>query len=185
MILVTAIVSIQLATAGGAIGVAVPSQHGRLCVAMPAPALTPGTTITLIRPADRQSVLVANIVRSVPDCKELDGPMIPGPYYLAETPSPSGEDSAAMLIAFPGRLSTRQVGTGTIAVRLSAAYPDVQVRSCTSQEGVHLTAWSGTPLVTRRLWHQYYYLGYDVAASCDARDAAREGSNLKPSPYPR
>lgn len=164
---------------------AVPSQHGRLCVAMPAPALTPGTTITLLRPGDRQSVLVANVVRSVSECKELDGPMIPGPYYLAEMPSPGGADSATIWIAFPGRLSTRQVGSGTFAVRLSAAYPDVQVRSCTSQEGVHLTAWSGTPLVTQRLWHQYYYLGYDVEASCDARDVASEGSNLKPFPYPR
>jgi len=30
--------------------------------------------------------------------------------------------------------------------------------------------WAGAPLKSRRLWHEYYYLGYDVEPSCEARD---------------
>lgn len=43
-------------------------------------------------------------------------------------------------------------------------------RECTSPEGVHLTVWAGEPLKTRRLWHQYFYLGYDIEPSCTGRD---------------
>ena len=39
-------------------------------------------------------------------------------------------------------------------------------RSCTSTEGIHFTVWSGAPLKGRLRWHQYYYLGYDVEATC-------------------
>lgn len=39
-------------------------------------------------------------------------------------------------------------------------------RSCTSSEGLHFTVWSGRPLTGTLLWHQYFYLGYDVEPSC-------------------
>jgi len=39
-------------------------------------------------------------------------------------------------------------------------------RSCTSNEGLHLTAWRGKALTGRRVWHQYFALGYDVEPSC-------------------
>ena len=65
-------------------------------------------------------------------------------------------------------------GSGAIVVQLSTAYPNAQVRSCTSREGVHLTAWAGAPLTSQRLWHQYYYLGYDVEPSCDGRDVGEK-----------
>ncbi|MCI0689673.1 MAG: hypothetical protein L0Y54_20920 [Sporichthyaceae bacterium] len=45
-----------------------------------------------------------------------------------------------------------------------------QFRACTSSEGLHLTAWSGTPLQSTRIWHRYYYLGYDVEPSCVEAD---------------
>ena len=43
-------------------------------------------------------------------------------------------------------------------------------RTCTSSEGSHLTVWSGKPLTSRRRWHSYYYLGYDVVSTCKKRD---------------
>jgi hypothetical protein len=43
-------------------------------------------------------------------------------------------------------------------------------RSCASTEGVHFTVWSGAPLKGRLRWHQYYYLGYDVEATCTPRE---------------
>ena len=82
LISVAAIVAIQIAAAGAPIGVAASSRDGQICIAMPAPALTPGTTVTLIQPDPQQSVIVATIARSVPACERLERAMIPGPYYL-------------------------------------------------------------------------------------------------------
>lgn len=42
-------------------------------------------------------------------------------------------------------------------------------RACTSNEGVHLTVWTGDP-VRRRVWHHYHYLGYDVDPNCGEAD---------------
>jgi hypothetical protein len=57
-----------------------------------------------------------------------------------------------------------------VAFSFGAAYPDAQVRACTSGEGVHLSIWAGAPLTSTRLWRRYYYLGYDVVPSCDELD---------------
>lgn len=43
-------------------------------------------------------------------------------------------------------------------------------RTCTSAEGAHLTVWSGKPLVGKRIWHGYYYIGYDTEANCKEKD---------------
>ena len=169
-VVVTAISAMQIAAAGPPIGVAASSRDGQLCVAMPAPALAPGTTVTLIQPVPPQSVLVATIARSVASCERLERAMIPGPYYLAQGPGATVADSGTVWVALSGRLGTRRVASGTMVVQLSTPYPNAQVRSCTSHEGVHLTVWAGTPLKSQRLWHEYYYLGYDVEPSCDDRD---------------
>ena len=43
-------------------------------------------------------------------------------------------------------------------------------RTCASMEGIHLTAWAGEPLRSRRLWRYYYYLGYDLEPTCTEAD---------------
>ena len=43
---------------------------------------------------------------------------------------------------------------------------DIVLRSCSSFEGLHFTAWSGGALKGKRVWHSYYYLGYDVEPTC-------------------
>ena len=48
--------------------------------------------------------------------------------------------------------------------------PGLLLRSCTSNEGVHFTAWSDAPLTGTRRWHRYYYLGYDVEPNCTATE---------------
>jgi hypothetical protein len=52
---------------------------------------------------------------------------------------------------------------GTVELRNVVSPGDrVHVRRCAGTEGLHLTAWQGQ----RRVWHQYYYLGYDVDPTC-------------------
>ena len=38
----------------------------------------------------------------------------------------------------------------------------IELKRCASTEGLHLTAWRGAS----RVWHEYYYLGYDVEPDC-------------------
>lgn len=45
----------------------------------------------------------------------------------------------------------------------------IVIHKCTSYEGLHLSAWQGQ----RRIWHEYYYLGYDVDPTC-SKDEAEE-----------
>src|SRR5215471_14192372 len=164
--------AMQLAAAAPVIGVAAASQDGGICIAMPGPALSAGAALTLVRPDTPQSTFVTTILRGVSACEVLERALVPGPYYVARQPATTPADRAAVWVAFPGSLQTRRHASGVIVTRVSPAFPAVQVRSCTSREGLHLTAWAGAPLVSRRLLHQYYYLGYDVEPSCDERDGA-------------
>lgn len=50
--------------------------------------------------------------------------------------------------------------------------PSLTFHSCTSADGVHLTAWRGKALGGDRLWHEYYYLGQDLEATCTAQETA-------------
>ena len=170
-IAVSAALALQLAGAEPSIGVAAAAQDGRICVAMPAPALVPGTSVTLIRPEPPQSAFVAILERPVPACEPLERAMVPGPYYLVRRAAPAGHEAGSPWVALSGRLETRGVAADAIAFRLSPSRPSAQVRSCTSHEGVHLTVWAGSPLKSPRVWHQYYYLGFDVEPSCGEQDA--------------
>ena len=169
-IAVSAVLAMQLAGAEPSIGVAAAAQDGRICVAMTAPALVPGTSVTLIRPDPPQSAFVATLERPVPACEPLERAMISGPYYLVRRGAPAGQEAGTLWVAFAGRPDTRDVAPEGVAFHLSPSHPNAQVRSCTSHEGVHLTVWTGIPLKSQRVWHQYYYLGFDVEPSCGEQD---------------
>jgi hypothetical protein len=160
------------------IGVARSLKGGEGCVAMPGPPLDKGSAVTLIAASPPQSVKVATVA-GVTACPVLDKAMISGPYYSVRP----FDSEPTVWIAVPGKPSTRSLGPGVVAVRLSAAQPEAQVRTCTSTEGLHLTVWSGAPLRSRRLWHQYFYLGYDVEPSCEDRDVG-DSAGLTRSPRP-
>jgi len=166
---IAAALATQVAATIPPIGVAAASRDGDICAALKAPPLAPGTALTLIQPAGQQSVLVVTIVRRAPACEPLERAGVPGPYYLVHASSAESE-AGTVWVAVSGRLRPRRAGSGGIEVPLSAEYPNARVRSCTSQEGLHLTVWAGIPLTSERLWHHYYYLGYDVDPSCHDRD---------------
>src|SRR5262245_34017884 len=170
--LIAALLSLVIhgAAPSAPIGVAAVTRDGQICVAMPAPALAPRAALTLIQPDRPQLPLNASVVQPSPACEPLERALVPGPYYLVQPSSAITADSPRLWVVLSGKVRTRRLASGVIAARLSAAHPAVGFRACTSTEGVHLTVWSGAPLVSQRLWHQYYYLGYDVEPSCGERD---------------
>ena len=48
----------------------------------------------------------------------------------------------------------------------------VTLRVCASSEGMHFTAWEGLPIKGTRVWHSYFYLGYDTEPDCDDAETA-------------
>ena len=153
-------------------GVASTSTAGDTCLAMPGQRLTAGSIVTLVEPNRPQSVATAVVEEAVASCKDLETALIDGPYYRLSRLSPAPKDRS-LWIGVPERVANQKTAAGQISLRLSQQHEDVRIRLCPSREGLHLTAWDGEPLKSRRLWHQYYYLGYDVEPSCTEEDVRR------------
>ena len=171
MLTLVAVLAAQLASDTVQAGVADVRQDGRLCVALPGSPPAEGSAVTLVQLTRPQSAAVVTIARPVDTCETLTRAGFAGPYYLATPSSPEAFETGLWL-AIRGRPSTR-VKAGVVTLDLGPATRTAQARSCTSSEGLHLTLWAGVPLKSRRLWHAYYYLGYDVEPSCDERDYAQ------------
>ena len=63
-----------------------------------------------------------------------------------------------------------KIANGIASVDLNGDKKDEYFRACTSMEGLHLTVWSGKPLIGKRIWHSYYGVGYDTVPSCKEKD---------------
>jgi hypothetical protein len=106
----------------------------------------------------------------------------PGPYYLL-APETGSALPEGLGVAVQGRPAVRVVG-GLVRLRLSDRIREARIRSCTSNEGLHLTVWSGVPLSSRRLWHAYWYLGYDVEPNCRPADYEEPPNRPKSAAQP-
>jgi hypothetical protein len=96
----------------------------------------------------------------------------PGPFY--ELALDAGANSPhGLAIVLLGPVTRRRVES-ELHLHL-ADYPAARVRSCSSHEGLHLTLWSGEPLKSVRLWHSYWYLGFDVEPDCRHEDYKEGG----------
>ena len=140
-----------------------------MCVGMAGSTLQVGAPLTLLHPEVPQRLLVGTIRAVGAACPGLEHAMVGGPYYLVDLKGKL-QLEAALFIAIPGTPVSRPIDRQRLSIRLGPRFPNVQVRSCASSEGVHLTVWAGAPLTSRRLWHAYYYVPFDLEPSCDARE---------------
>lgn len=138
-------------------------------ISISGPPLKKGDYVTVVRLSEEEMTYDAEIDETVASTEDESGTTT---YTLKCTPDPADEEVF--------------VGTGVIGpihgiVRDKANVPSTRVadaprgerlyfRTCTSGEGMHLTVWSGKPLVGKRIWHRYHHLGYDVEPSCKPED---------------
>jgi hypothetical protein len=141
----------------------------RHCLALVGDALETGAPVVLIAIDEPQRLYRAVVVRPLRECAILNSRDTPGPYYAIGPETASGPEPPNLAVAIVGHPDARVVG-GQVWLRLSDAVPHAQVRRCASSEGLHLTVWSGTPLKSVRLWHAYWYLGFDVEPDCRPAD---------------
>ena len=152
-------------------GVAVISP-GRCVVGIGGPALPAGTKLTVVTEGPPQRAHSALVKRSLAESEDLAKHAIAGPYYELECPAAPQVRQVAVVIV--GMSKGKLVGRA-VSLDFGVQYSDVRVRTCTSTEGVHLTVWSGPVLKGPRLWHAYYYLGYDVEPTCRPEDYRNGG----------
>jgi hypothetical protein len=146
------------------IGVAVQLPE-RVCMAIHNPKLLPSATITLIQPITADSPVGGSqtaraqvVLRGAKEC--------PGMKADAEVTNYNLEITTGTLQPF--------VPVVALDARVPSVYAAHSFHSCTSGEGVHLTAWDGAkPLEGHRLWQQYYYLGQDLAPNCTESETAQ------------
>lgn len=158
-----------LATGEGAprFGIATSSGNA-VCLALPGAPVVQGTEVMLVAPEKPQQVYRARVQAPLATCERLKSATVEGPYYeLAGMPAEAR--GALLAVAIVG-VAHAGVSGGVVEVGTESASGRVSVRSCASREGLHLTAWAGKPLESRRVWHAYWYLGYDVEPSCTKKE---------------
>ncbi len=148
-------------------------------LALAGAALPAGTAVTLVTIDSPQEVSYGVITKPLADSEIMAKHLAPGPYY--QIASASGTTTLPDLaVAILGRLEAER-GGAAVAIRFGRS-ADIRVRGCTSSEGLHLTLWAGEPLKSTRLWHTYYYLGYDVEPDCRPAEAAPDRSGTADLP---
>jgi len=155
------------------IGVVDVNENGDICLIIPNKALSNGTQLTLVVFSSPQSVIHARIKEKLGKSCSHNPDTGDASFYSLQIDKSdryfqTQERQAAALAV---------VTTERVVVQHGKATADLDYdgrreffRDCTSNEGVHLTVWSGTPLRGKRRWHFYYYLGYDVVPSCKRKD---------------
>lgn len=144
------------------------TAEGRNVLAMDGPSLSSGTVVTLVTIDNPQRVSWAVISRRLTDSEIMATHDMSAPYYEV-TPTPASDVLPNLAVAIRGQFEVERRGTAVL-LRAGKTGSPIRVRSCTSHEGLHFTLWAGEPLKSTRLWHRYYYLGYDVEPTCRPGD---------------
>ena len=161
------------------VGVVDLTEDERICFRTKNAYLTTNTPVSIVVSIYEppQKVLAAVIERKLEkSCVERDsdaGESKPeeNTYYslvLTDKTIDKSEIDVAIGIVQPERKI--QVRNKLASVDLNGDGRDEFFRSCTSSEGLHLTIWSGKPLIGKRRWHYYYYLHYDTEPNCRKKD---------------
>ena len=146
------------------------SSGTRLCFDAPDLGFAPGTPVTVVHPAFPQYSTTGRLGR------RAKSPCFPPPrassdsmQYIVDAPADTmGRHGVPIVIV--GKPPKAEMRGDTVTLEIESGREAWRFRTCTSEEGVHATAWSGVPLIAPRRWHAYYYLGYDVEPDCTPAD---------------
>lgn len=137
------------------------------CLAIRDSRLRKGNRVTVVVPDIPQTVMVASIDSlSKSSCSSQDDVFRGASYYRLKIPKYKAAFDGFGII---GNAAMKVVG-GVARVDLNDDGSLEYFRSCTSAEGIWLTIWTGKPLIGKRIWSAYYYLGYDTEPTCKRND---------------
>jgi hypothetical protein len=142
------------ANAATLLGVAV-RQGTAICLYLADTGPPPRASVTIVTMDTPQTLVRAGLAGSAKACPDSVTPHMAA-FSLALTSGTLAEHVASVAILAPGPV---RIDKGAAVWSWNGA---VTFRSCTSADGVHLTAWRGGA----RLWHAYYYVGQDLEPDC-------------------
>ena len=142
------------------------SAGTQMCAALPAADAHAGERVAIVDPAPPQRVRWATLEHPAGDaCSRWQHRSdVAGQVFALQAEPAPGEDDIPLGVVVPGARSVDVAHGNAVAHTDDGAV--LHFRSCTSSEGVHLSAWPSSTLKGRPLWHAYLYLGYDVEPTC-------------------
>jgi hypothetical protein len=149
------------------IGVAEIGATGNGCLTIPNSSLREKQAVKLVILGKPQKVIEKNIVKKLKTSCTKNTETPPDASFYSFT---VGKEHFDPSIAVVGAAGDFKVVKGKVRADLNGDGTSESFRSCTSTEGLHLTVWAEEALKSKRLWHEYYYLGYDVVPSCKPAD---------------
>lgn len=152
------------------VGLVLTRDAGAYCLTIRAQDLRPGTQLTLADPSDSAAVIRGVITGSVDGTCRGEGPGREDHFYSLRVESQVSPQPGSVWFALLLPDGVLKASPRGIEGDIDGDSTVERLRVCTSNEGLHLTIWSGEPLVGPRRWHRYVYLGYDVEPSCAPKD---------------
>jgi hypothetical protein len=153
------------------LGVAEVDQQGEVCLTIKNAKLKPGDAVVVISSegAVEQAQVTAKLEKSCSRDRNTgpDDAFYSLQLFKNRLP-PSSLGLGIADYSGPFENNGEFVGFNTVRLAGKADY----FSSCTGSEGVNLLVWNGLPRQGTLEWHRYYYLGYDVEATCTATDKA-------------
>jgi len=152
------------------LGVAEVSNKGDGCLTIMNASLRENDVINLITLENPQSFIKTKIVNKLPQSCSRNTEISNDASFYSFQFNNNKDVTIGPAIAIAGFNGSLKVENGKVRGDLNGDGRLESFRLCTSNEGLHLTVWTGEPLKGKRLWHEYYYLGYDVEPNCTQRD---------------
>lgn len=157
------------------VGIVEPGDSSTVCMTISNSGLKPHQIVKIITSGQPQAGLDAEVTEVAKkncsrDPNQLNGDV----HYLVHLAN--DQDLSTMGLALVNYTGGFKVIDGLYGFNLRSDGSLDFFRSCSSNEGMHMSVWSGPPLRGTRRWHRYFYLGYDVEASCNEKDYEDSGS---------
>ena len=148
------------------VGLAFVGAGDSLCLSINHEKLYPGASIALIDSSQNGTLRLATIRgrRTENACPNTRGEP-DYPTYELTLDSGSVRRPAIYFAVLGGSGRFRGNGSRLLA-EFDRRMPVDEFEVCTSNEGVHFTIWNGPMSRGERIWHRYYYVGYDLEADC-------------------
>jgi hypothetical protein len=149
------------------IGLVAGTQSGQFCLSIANANLKPGQDLTLvwlsIAEEEQVPALRTATVRKLltNPCDPINSDQGDAAYIVDGGKLDTGKIYIALVVN-PANFRITP-GRGEVKIGFTS---DVTFRSCSSMEGLHFTAWSGGSRHEKKIWHRYFYLGYDVEPTC-------------------
>lgn len=153
------------------LGIAEIGKRG-VCLTIPNAKLAIGSKVSLVLPNKPQKIMIASVRNKLfKSCTDNPDLTADGDFSYQLKISRGRLKSGDVAIALVNLKNAISVTRGIAFVDVNNDKKKDYFRSCTSQEGLWLSVWSGKPLGGKQIWNKYYYLGYDVVPSCKPKDS--------------